>query len=366
MGSPNHFWYVKNLQFCRMSTLIIGGGLAGISMAKRCMEGDEPFTMICDRSQPSSTAIATGMYNPVVFRRLNLSWMVDELLPFMHQFYAELSQLLSTDLDTAIAFEKRIPSDDYKLLWEQRREDPIHKRFMAPIKGGFGPVLEAGIIDCTNLQTRFLDLLQEQGNLKNAVFTYSELQVQNNRVTYQSESYDRVVFCEGPYAVNNPYFSWLPFRPCQGEWLIIESNERLTDKVLNNKTNIIPIGENRYKLSSTYSWSTLDWDTHEEAAAELLENFKMLFPEATYEVIEQRAALRPTVADRRPYLGAHPDHPMLYIFNGLGSKGVMLAPFFSQHLYNHIFHKHALMEEVDIHRHLKRFRNWTDINHDSE
>lgn len=148
--------------------------------------------------------------------------------------------------------------------------------------------------------------------------------------------------------------------------MIIESNERLTDKVLNNKTNIFPIGENRYKLSSTYSWSTLDWDTHEEAAAELLENFKMLFPEATYEVIEQRAALRPTVADRRPYLGAHPDHPMLYIFNGLGSKGVMLAPFFSQHLYNHIFHKHALMEEVDIHRHLKRFRNWTDINHDSE
>lgn len=33
-----------------------------------------------------------------------------------------------------------------------------------------------------------------------------------------------------------------------------------------------------------------------------------------------------------PVMGTHPTHPQLAYFNGLGSKGSLLAPFFAQQL----------------------------------
>ena len=114
------------------------------------------------------------------------------------------------------------------------------------------------------------------------------------------------------------------------------------------------MGENRYKLSSSYSWKTLDWQPHDEAKEELLKGFEELF-DVPYTLVEHRAALRPTVSDRRPYLGRHPEYASLAIFNGLGSKGVMLAPYFSQHLASHLLDGTPLLPEVDIKRHLKRF-----------
>jgi glycine oxidase len=121
-------------------------------------------------------------------------------------------------------------------------------------------------------------------------------------------------------------------------------------------TNVIPLGEKKFKLSSTFSWEPLDWKTTESARTSLSNDFKSLF-DSPFKVIDQQAALRPTVADRRPYLGEHPEFKNLYIFNGLGSKGVMLAPYFSKHLLEHITEGKPLLNEVDIIRHKKRFLN---------
>jgi len=67
-------------------------------------------------------------------------------------------------------------------------------------------------------------------------------------------------------------------------------------------------------------------------------------------VVMHKAGIRPTVKDRRPFLGAHPDHNNLYVFNGLGTKGVSLAPYFAKHLVDHMVDGVELMKEVSIGR----------------
>lgn len=47
-----------------------------------------------------------------------------------------------------------------------------------------------------------------------------------------------------------------------------------------------------------------------------------------YNVVEHKAGVRPSVSDRRPVLGPCKDYEQLVVFNGLGTKGVSLAPFF--------------------------------------
>ena len=51
-----------------------------------------------------------------------------------------------------------------------------------------------------------------------------------------------------------------------------------------------------------------------------------------YEILHHRAALRPTVKDRRMIIGQSPLDDRLYIFNGLGTKGASLAPLGSKWL----------------------------------
>ena len=51
------------------------------------------------------------------------------------------------------------------------------------------------------------------------------------------------------------------------------------------------------------------------------------------------------------------EHKNVYIFNGLGTKGVMLAPYFAQKLFNHIKLNETLPEEVNVARFNKFFVN---------
>ncbi|MGZ3929944.1 MAG: FAD-dependent oxidoreductase, partial [Bacteroidia bacterium] len=65
-----------------------------------------------------------------------------------------------------------------------------------------------------------------------------------------------------------------------------------------------------------------------------------------YEVKDHRAGVRPSVIDRRPVIGAHPQHRNMYVFNGMGTKGVMLAPYFAEQLIRHIYQGTSLIAEV--------------------
>lgn len=340
--------------FGAVKIIIIGSGLAGIAIAERFIAAHCDVTVWTNTTQASSTGIATGMYNPVVFRRLNLSWMVEDLLPEMHSFFSSLEEKLAISLKGPIDFARRIPSDDYHHLWETRRSEPPYSTFIGPILNGYGSVKHAGMVDCSLLKTQYEQYLLSNHRLIDRPFSFDELSFKDGQVCLAEGDYDLAVFCDGPYAVQNPYFNWLPFNLCQGEWITLQTDAPLTKRVLNNKVNIIPMGENRYKLSSSYSWKTLDWQPHDEAKEELLKGFEELF-DVPYTLVEHRAALRPTVSDRRPYLGRHPEYASLAIFNGLGSKGVMLAPYFSQHLASHLLDGTPLLPEVDIKRHLKRF-----------
>ena len=71
-----------------------------------------------------------------------------------------------------------------------------------------------------------------------------------------------------------------------------------------------------------------------------------------FRILVHKAAVRPATLERRPFVGLHPSYPALGILNGMGTKGVSLAPFFAQQLVQHLVYGLPLMEEADV----KRFR----------
>lgn len=69
-----------------------------------------------------------------------------------------------------------------------------------------------------------------------------------------------------------------------------------------------------------------------------------------FKILSHYAAVRPATIERRPFVGFHPVYPQIGILNGMGTKGVSLAPFFANQLVQHLVYKFPISKEADIHR----------------
>jgi glycine/D-amino acid oxidase-like deaminating enzyme len=148
----------------------------------------------------------------------------------------------------------------------------------------------------------------------------------------------------------------LPLGDTKGDILTIYCPEIKGSDIINKGFFIMPIGEGYHRVGATFEWENKSYLPSEKAREELEKKLKSVL-KCNYKIEDQQSGKRPTVGDRRPLIGEHPEIKQLYIFNGLGSKGVMLAPYYSHQLVKHIFEEEPLDVEVDIKRYLKHYGN---------
>jgi len=144
-------------------------------------------------------------------------------------------------------------------------------------------------------------------------------------------------------------FNHLPLQGNKGELITIKAKGIDITRILKAGVFLIPIGNDHYRVGATYSRNEKDDEPTEAALAELRTKLEKLI-NVPYEVIEQVAAVRPTVSDRRPLVGRHQDWPNVYVLNGLGSRGVLIAPYAARQLYDFIESGQSLDPDMDIAR----------------
>ena len=69
-----------------------------------------------------------------------------------------------------------------------------------------------------------------------------------------------------------------------------------------------------------------------------------------FKVEAHDAGIRPVVKDRRPVLGWSTQNPRIGIFNGMASKGALLAPFWANHLLLNLTEGQPIDPEVQVQR----------------
>ena len=69
-----------------------------------------------------------------------------------------------------------------------------------------------------------------------------------------------------------------------------------------------------------------------------------------YDVVEHKAGVRPAVRGRRPLLGEHPTNNRVLLFNGMGSKAVLMAPYLAKHMVEYLTQGNPLLPEIDLKR----------------
>ena len=121
------------------------------------------------------------------------------------------------------------------------------------------------------------------------------------------------------------------------------------DNVLNKGVFILPEGNQQFRVGATYVWDKINEEITVEGKTELLQKLEKLI-QTPYHVVEQKAGIRPSTKDRRPILGKHTELPQLAILNGMGTKAVLLAPYFAKQLFEHLYLGIKIHPEVDINR----------------
>ncbi|MFK7904191.1 MAG: NAD(P)/FAD-dependent oxidoreductase, partial [Chitinophagales bacterium] len=171
-------------------------------------------------------------------------------------------------------------------------------------------------------------------------------------VSWKGIEAKKIIFCEGHQTRFNPYFDWLPFVPAKGELLIIEAKGldlEATERIAKNKITLLPLGNDRYWVGSTYEWKKLDEVPTQKYREELSSQLENTI-NVPYQIIVHQAGIRPSAKDRRPFVGLHPKYPNMGVFNGLGTKGVSLSPYFAHHFAAHLEEGEELEKVVDIRR----------------
>ncbi len=340
--------------------LIVGQGLAGTCLAFTLQNKFKKKILVIDRdSGAECSSIAAGTFNPLVFRTFKPTWRSPELIPFLNEFYLQLGSEIQSSLINKRSVLKIFKNSDQSEFWKEKSTENPSSQFMddevlSNKKGvfaeyGLGRVLQSGNIDMKAFLTGFRHYLIEKDLIRTEEFDYSKLHRSGESWQYGDTRIDKVIFCEGHRNSENPFFFELPFRQTKGEVLIIKSEELRSEDIVHNNINIVPMGADTYWVGSTFDWNDLNTDITLSGKSKLNDQLKDTIS-VDFTILEHKAGIRPTVKDRRPILGEHAEQKDMYIFNGLGTRGVMLAPFFANHLAEHIENGSKLDPEVDISR----------------
>jgi len=341
--------------------IIVGQGLAGTILAYTLLKKNKTVLVIDDNSLSSCSRVAAGNMNPIVFKRLAKSWLADDVLLFAEKFYSEAQKELNTNFFSKKEIIKLFASEHEKEFWLKKAKDDSKYISDETISNFHNEVLDnpvGGVLvkQAGNLHvSKFLEDIRKYFSGKEMLleekFDNSILKQHENSITYKNISADKIIFCEGWLAMQNPFFADLPFRPAKGELLTVRIKNLDTNKIIHKGLYLLPIGDDLFIAGSTYNWNDLSDTPTEQYKNEIIERLEKLLL-VPFEIVKHEAGVRPAMQDRRPVIGFLPKHKNIGIFNGMGTKGVMLAPFFAEQFAQNILEGKALDDEVDVRRFL--------------
>lgn len=344
----------------KKNILIIGAGLAGSSFAHRLLDNGNQITVL-DKGENHATSVAAGMVNPMVFRRMNKSWRLDEFLPEAKEFYISLEKKLDSKLFHPITIRRLFSSEQERTSWLEKQSLPEFENYLTPISEedekfdgainqfGSGRVKNAFWIDSEKFYQSNLAFFEKRGMLRKETFSINDFEAKKG--VYKGTKFDHVVFCCGFQNKEIPFFAELPIQQTKGQTLTISSNQILENESLNRKCFVLPIGNQTFRVGATYEWNNDSLSITDQAKELLLSNLNVL-GDFKPKILSQNVGVRPTVLDRRPILGQHPEFSKLFIFNGLGTKGYMMAPTLSREFANYLIEGMTISKEVSSERFL--------------
>jgi glycine/D-amino acid oxidase-like deaminating enzyme len=348
----------------RADTAIIGGGLAGTALAWAMVRRGVEVVVIDPEEPCTSSRVAAGLVTPIAGQRFVVSWDYEDAWPLARAHYADVEQASGQTLVRDRPMVRLIENEREAGFWATKREtlprhlwrdllpEDLPEGIDAPLGGMVMP--GAARLDVPGYLSASRRLLGETGLCR---YLSARVPVDGGlarchegwRLDPPGLLARRVVFCQGFEAADNPWFQGLIFNPSKGEILDIKVDELRATRTIHRGVWLVAEDTGKYRAGSTYTWHDTTTTPTEKGREEVVARLKR-FLRLPFTVTGQRAGVRPNIHGFLPVIGSHPVEPGLAMFNGLGSKGSLLAPKMAAMLAGHLLSGDAIPRDIDVRR----------------
>ncbi len=334
-------------------TLLIGQGLAGSILSLALHERGQLHHIIDDPFLSASSRVAAGIVNPIVLKRLKPVQDADLFLPAAVQFYNRWGYLLKEEFYNRINIHHIFSSPGQVNDWLVKSELPKLSPYLGKVIPNTATTILAphglGVVEHTAwLQTD--NFLKAHLSHHQSTMSYSEEEVLPQKLTDLAKEFRYVIICNGHLMRKLTPQTAEAFAPTRGEVMIVESEDLPQDVIYHGPVFILPLGHNRFKVGATYHWDLLQDTTTAGGLGQLKSEFEKIF-NGGYKVVQHLAGVRPNIKDRKPLVGRITKN--IYAFNGLGSRGVLMAPYLADIFLDHLLEHKKLPDRYNVERFLQ-------------
>ncbi len=296
--------------------VIVGQGLAGTCLAWEFWNRSVEFLLL-DRENGGSSRVAAGLINPVTGKNFEPTPGIADFLPEALEFYSRLEVLLNNTLWHPLPILRLADSAKEWSKMLAKRERPDIACWLADHGAPRAMDGWLGALELTGggrIDTRtFLDTSRE---------FFRERGIYQNAEILPGDGTQRI-WCDGATGLILGRHG--PHRCAKGEILTLRADGWDHCHIRIGAGGwLVPLGHGLFKAGSTYEWDQLDECPTPEGREKVVAIARRLGGEGDIEVIAHEAGIRPILRRSEPSIGPLGDGD--WMFNGLGSKGSLLAP----------------------------------------
>lgn len=338
--------------------LIIGQGLAGTALAWQLHWRGISFQIVDRGEEVTSSKIAAGLVTPITGMRLNLNWRYDSLYPEALAFYRRIETVLGHSFYHEVPIVRLLRDEKAVALWEKRRLQPeilpylngvgeVDPSIFANPHGGFQQQ-HSGWLDAAAFLAQSRAYFEKIGSYQRGEITPEDLMIHGSTVTWEGETFCKAVFSTGWEAALHPWFDWVPFQSAKGTVLDIEADTGGETRIINRGCWLLPTKTGALRAGPTYELNFADPRVPSPEALSGLQAKVGALLKAQFNVLGLQTAVRPIIKGHHALMGLHPARPQIAFLNGLGSKGVLRAPWVSRHLTEHLLDGTKIEASLDL------------------
>ncbi len=338
--------------------LIVGQGLAGSLLGWILMQQGQSIRII-DQGSLNASRVAAGLINPVTGMRLTKSLKIKQQLFSAKRLYRSLEEHFKRSFFVEKPMFRLLRSAEERQQAKKRLSDPDYANFLPGLLASHPDINsplgllqqnQTGYLKTCELLDCLRDYFIDNQCLIESRLDPAEIKL-SAKLLWRNYAIKKIIFCQGYEGIGNPWFRYLPLKPVKGEILTLQSTQPLIQQIINYGHWFLPLDTTLFKTGATFDREHINLRPTTEAKQILFTDLSQIYPKLAKTVtLEHQVGIRPTTDDRHPLIGPHPKLPDLYIFNGFGSKGSLLIPYYAQLLCQHLLQQHPLPYECNINR----------------
>lgn len=355
--------------------IIIGAGIAGLSMADALINKGYNCAII-DKSMPGSGASGAPkmLINPATGRRAKMSLDSDKALPeitsLLERVQASTQEKIfekrgvirpALNPKIALDFENSPEKYDWPDGWiSWLDKSKFTKNYPCFEHNHGGLIISEGLtVNGKLFVDKLSKVLLDSGLVSyynsNFKFSYSDDSwsiLVNDSVSLSTHS---LIFASGLSLTHDENWKFLELHPIKGQTAEFTFKEPLPfDRSVSSLGYMAYMSHDPDKLvvGSTYEHHFDFFEPDSDGLNYLKGKLENTLPGWSEKIIEtkQWSGIRVTAKDKKPVIGPHPHQKGLYIFGGLGSKGMLLGRYCAGLLSNYIINGELIPAELSIQR----------------